>query len=66
MPVFVPDAVYRERMAICQDCPLAATGKKRKFFCSKCGCVLEGKTRVAGERCPIGKWHPYQPSGAKK
>lgn len=66
MPVFVPADVRRARMAICQACPFADVGVKRKFFCSKCGCVLEGKTRVAGESCPIGKWHPHQPSGAKQ
>lgn len=68
MPVFVPRAVRLERMAICQACD-HATGPgpgKRKFFCSKCDCVLEGKTRVAGDSCPIGKWHPHQPSGAKQ
>lgn len=46
----------RKRMAICQACPFAAGGKTKKFICSKCGCVLAGKTRLAGAKCPEGKW----------
>lgn len=46
----------RKRMAICQSCPFAVGGNTKKYICSKCGCVLAGKTRLSGESCPEGKW----------
>lgn len=62
----VPRAVRTARMDLCQACEHATGARRRKFFCSKCNnCVLEGKTRVADEACPIGKWHQHQP-GVKK
>jgi hypothetical protein len=40
------------RLAICKLC---------EFFrpvpmCAKCGCMLEQKTKLSKEKCPIGKW----------
>ena len=56
MSMLAPPELQKRRMAICQACPFAAVGKTKKFFCSKCGCVLAGKTRIQGETCPVGKW----------
>ncbi len=56
MSLFAEAETVRARMAVCQACPLAVVGKTKKFVCSKCGCVLAGKTRMAGEKCPVGKW----------
>lgn len=56
MSLLAPTEEAQRRMAICQACPFAITGKTKKFFCSKCDCVLAGKTRVRGEKCPVGKW----------
>jgi hypothetical protein len=39
--------------AACEHVTLTLGVLKR---CGKCGCALAAKTRVAGERCPIGKW----------
>jgi|SaaInlStandDraft_2_1057019.scaffolds.fasta_scaffold702299_1 hypothetical protein len=25
-------------------------------LCSKCGCIIEGKIRLKGSKCPINKW----------
>ena len=46
----------QQRMTICQNCPHATGGKETKYFCSKCGCVLAGKTKLHKASCPVGKW----------
>lgn len=51
-----PAETVQKRMDLCQACPYAVGGKTKKYFCSKCGCVLAGKTRISGESCPVGKW----------
>ena len=56
MSVLASKEEARRRMAICQACPFAQVGKAKKYFCGKCGCVLAGKVRIQGERCPAGKW----------
>lgn len=57
MALLASKAVAAERMAICQECEHAVGGRKRKFFCALCGgCVLDGKTKFAGDSCPAGKW----------
>lgn len=57
-----------KRMEICNACPLI-TATVLGVVCDKtkeiktaagtvkgCGCRLEAKTRLKGERCPAGKW----------
>lgn len=48
-----PDSLQKERMAICKECPffIKVTGQ-----CSKCGCIMEAKTRLAEASCPVDKW----------
>jgi hypothetical protein len=49
--VTVSDEERDRRMAICQDCEFF-TG----LTCLKCGCVARWKTKLATEKCPVGKW----------
>lgn len=52
-----PIEVLEERLKICHDCEhfeskwYAGTGR-----CSKCGCSIEGKLRMASSHCPVNKW----------
>jgi hypothetical protein len=48
-----PETLQKERMAICKECPffIKVTGQ-----CSKCGCIMEAKTRLAEASCPVDKW----------
>jgi hypothetical protein len=44
--------VAQERFDICKGCPfLLATNQ-----CSKCGCFMKLKVKLAHAECPIGKW----------
>lgn len=43
----------RDRKAICKTCP-EFNAKLNK--CKKCGCALQHKLRINGEKCPLGKW----------
>ena len=47
----VPLEVHHERMRVCKECVHCNKG-----ICSKCGCILNFKTRLKGTECPIGKW----------
>lgn len=42
------------RLEICMACPELIQFSKQ---CKKCGCFMEGKTRLPHASCPIGKWH---------
>ena len=42
-----------ERMKICAGCEHYIKEENR---CNLCGCFLNVKTKVATERCPVGKW----------
>lgn len=49
------DARVQARNAICDECPhLRKRGGVRQ--CGQCKCILNCKTRVPSEECPIGKW----------
>lgn len=58
--VGLADATTIERRrAICRACEHAVpcqANPKRYCKCARCGCWLKHKTRLAGERCPVGKW----------
>ena len=47
------DSGTREiRLEMCHSCPSLKQGK----LCGECGCVVEWKTKLATEVCPLGKW----------
>ena len=48
------DIIIKERRNICESCEHRK--KMGVFLCSKCGCIIEGKIRLAASKCPIGKW----------
>lgn len=41
------------RLAICKECPFFIKLTKQ---CTKCGCIMTQKTKLADASCPIGKW----------
>jgi hypothetical protein len=47
-----------KRMAICNACPFFMSVTQQ---CSKCGCVMPLKTKLAEAFCPEGKWHQELP-----
>jgi hypothetical protein len=51
---FVPDEIYKDRMAICKSCDhyFRFTGN-----CIKCGCFVKVKSRISVMSCPIKKWN---------
>lgn len=40
-----------KRMQICAECEHLKTGR-----CTKCGCYMLAKTKLATATCPEGKW----------
>lgn len=55
-PVLVPIEKQQDRLAICRACEFLDVEQAR---CTRCGCHLPGitgKTALATEACPIGKW----------
>tara|TARA_R100001244_G_C5080798_1_gene113842 strand:+ start:359 stop:541 length:183 start_codon:yes stop_codon:yes gene_type:complete len=46
------DDIIKDRIRHCRGCKYITP----KFRCIKCGCFMKLKTKVAGARCPIGKW----------
>ena len=44
-----------ERLAHCDSCEHNKMG-----ICKRCGCIIQAKTRLAGQRCPIGLWGPEE------
>jgi hypothetical protein len=53
----VEEKIKNERMDICKVCPffIKPTGQ-----CSRCGCIMEAKTRLPNASCPEGKWHTVE------
>lgn len=50
------DDIYKQRLATCFSCEAFIHRSKR---CSKCGCFMQAKARVAGDPamlCPLKKW----------
>lgn len=41
----------KRRLEICEGCEFYKNGT-----CQKCGCVIRFKTKLATEKCPLGKW----------
>ena len=52
----VSSEVRNERFNTCKSCPAFIEDSKR---CSECGCFMEAKTWVSGDKdflCPLKKW----------
>lgn len=52
---YAPDDLAAERYSICELCPSFLKISKQ---CTKCGCFMHLKTKLAAAECPIGKWKP--------
>jgi hypothetical protein len=53
----IAKAEGKRRMDICRGCPFFDSKLKR---CRKCGCFMEAKTKIPGQKCPEGKWGPFR------
>lgn len=54
-----PGEVQARRLHICNACPELTDKRRCGKLLSKdktCGCWVDQKTKVAGEKCPLGKW----------
>jgi hypothetical protein len=51
----VSEEAQERRIEICKACPffIKITGQ-----CSKCGCIMSQKTKLADASCPVDKWGP--------
>ena len=45
--------IVNKRLDICKSCEFLF---KPTNTCKKCGCFMNAKTKIATQRCPIGKW----------
>ena len=56
-PVLSTAEVIARRRGLCELCEFSEPrdGRKKRR-CSKCGCYLAAKTRLATEQCPVGVW----------
>lgn len=54
-PVLAPAAAVQARLRTCEGCPQllrSLLGPR----CNLCGCFVQAKARLQGERCPQGLW----------
>lgn len=49
----VSSDVFDARMQVCKACP---SFKRDTEQCGECLCFLQAKARLAGMKCPLGKW----------
>lgn len=49
---YVEKEVAQARYDICKKCPFLLPTKQ----CSKCGCFMKAKVKMAHAECPEGKW----------
>lgn len=49
---YVEKAAAQARYDICKGCPFLLPTKQ----CSKCGCFMKAKVKIAHSECPEGKW----------
>ena len=52
-PGWLEEKQFNERLDVCKSCDLYNFHTKR---CRECGCFMMVKARIAGSKCPIGKW----------
>ena len=50
---FVPDEIYKDRMAICKECVYYS---KTLGQCKRCLCFMKIKARIAPMECPQKYW----------
>jgi hypothetical protein len=53
------EAVAKERMSICEECPMHSKNFKTvrlDAHCTDCGCTLSAKLRCLSCECPQKKW----------
>ena len=73
-----PERDREARIALCRRCPerrvVAPLGAvAESSWCGEpfvesdrsCGCLLAGKTAVASESCPQGRWNPVVPQSVR-
>ncbi len=48
----VDEEERKKRFAVCISCEYIYDGGR----CSKCGCFMEIKSKLAGMKCPVDKW----------
>lgn len=49
----VSSEVAHKRLEVCKGCPHFEPKLER---CNECGCLQKLKTKLAGMKCPLGKW----------
>lgn len=45
------DSLYEDRLNVCRECGMLLEG-----MCRRCGCYVELRAAVAGNKCPADKW----------
>lgn len=53
MALMARKSTVEERLGFCSSCEHNKMG-----ICRKCGCIIQGKVRFPGQKCPIGLWGP--------
>ena len=49
---FVDKETAQARYDVCKECPFLLPTTQ----CSKCGCLMKAKVKLANAECPIHKW----------
>jgi len=52
----VPSDIRMQRLEICRSCPFFISATQQ---CTKCGCIMPQKTKLADAYCPVHKWDVY-------
>jgi hypothetical protein len=53
--------VKRKRREICEACEHNQVAPILNFnYCEICKCIIQGKTAIKQQFCPIGKWGKYE------
>jgi predicted ArsR family transcriptional regulator len=50
---YVEEDVANSRYELCKACPFFI---KATSQCSKCGCLMQLKTKLSNAECPVGIW----------
>ena len=58
--IMASDEIAKTRWDICFDCEFFVkyVSDVYMYRCSKCGCGMRVKVRLAAMKCPINKWGP--------
>jgi len=52
MSLLASPETVEERLGHCSGCEHNKLG-----VCKRCGCVIQAKTRLKNQKCPIGLWN---------